>query len=411
MKISRTKSPYTSHRIKVFLLIFTVLALFSWRFISYLPRQQEGYVKLTSTLLEETQVYNQWQYFSLDVYNIKASSDLEINYGDRLEIEGEVKDGRFVDPKIKIVGSSTWRKVLFSIRNNLKTRIFTSLSEPQASLLAGVLLGAREELPDDFRESLRKTGTIHVVVVSGYNISVVAGLMVGLSRFFNRRLATILALAAIASYTLLVGADPPAVRAAIMGALGFSAIILGRQRFSLYALFLAAILMLFVSPIVATDIGFQLSFLATAGIILFQEKILTFSRVLPGPFNEDLATTISAQILVAPVIFYHFGSVSAISPLVNALVLWTIPFSTIGGFIFLVLSFTVPFLAAVAAWIVWALLSVFVFIVEVSSQLPITSFEFKPNQILPLLIYYLWLAAAIYYLRNVRLAYKKQTKS
>ena len=411
MRRSRIKSPFINRKLPILVFLLLFLSLFFWRVFSYLPIQTDGYLKVRSTLLEEPKEYGKWQYFSLDVYRVKANSEHELNYGDILLIEGEVTKSRFTDPKIRVAGTSTWRKILFNIREGLREKIFEYFSEPQASLLAGITLGSKEDLPESFKDSLIQTGTIHVVVVSGYNISVVAGFLVGLSKFIKRQYATIFALLVIVFYTLLVGAEPPAVRAAIMGSVAFAAITLGRQRLPLYSLILAALLMTVISPIVVTEVGFQLSFLATAGIILFQKQLLNFLSFLPKPFSEDLSTTLAAQSLVVPVIFYHFGSVSAISPVANATTLWTIPIATVLGFLFIAASFTLPFFAQILSWVVWSFLFIFTSLVEVFSKLPITSFEFEPKQILPISVYYGVLVLAVYYFKYVRKAKAKQSKS
>jgi competence protein ComEC len=391
------------------LAFFLLAALFFWRFSTFDRPVQNGRVEFTGTLLGAPKVYYGWQYFNVNGYKVKAKSEQEFSYGDKLQIVGEIEKGRLTDPKIEVVGSSKLHRSLFSVRRNLKNKIFENLSEPQASLLAGVTLGAKENLPKNFQESLRKTGTIHVVVVSGYNISVVAGLLIGLSRFIKRQIAIVLALLALTIYTLLVGADPPAVRAAIMGAVTFTAVFLGRQRFSLYSLFLAAGIMTFVKPLIVADIGFQLSFLATAGIILFREKIFNFFKILPKAFNEDLSTTLAAQSLVIPVLFYHFGSVSAISPVANALVLWTIPLATILGFTFLAVSFVAPLVAVAISWVIWAVLTFFVWLVEFFGQISFAQFSFTPKEVLPLVIYYIFLVGLILYFKYVRVARSKQT--
>ncbi|MDP2720435.1 MAG: ComEC/Rec2 family competence protein [bacterium] len=378
-----------------------------FRFLSIQEPIKEGNVQVSGTLLEQPKIYDKWQYFDMDGYRVKAPSTLEVDYGDKLEIVGRVQNERLVAADLKAIGESKWQKGLFSIREKLKEKIFAALPEPQAALLAGIVLGVKQDLPADFGESLRKTGTIHVVVVSGYNISVVAGFTIGLVRFVRRQIAIILALLAIIFYTLLVGAEPPAVRAAIMGVVGFTAIFLGRQRYALYSLFLAAFLMIFVNPKVVGEIGFQLSFLATAGIILFQERIYKFLKFLPGPFSDDLATTLAAQSLVVPIIFYHFGSVSAISPVVNAAVLWTIPLATILGFLFLATSFIVPILAAGIGSVIWGVLSIFVFLVELFGKLSFAYLHFTPKELLPVVIYYVFLLVVIIYLKNVRLVKPK----
>ena len=392
--------------LKVVLALFLLATLLMWRVSILNPTVKDGHLAFTAILLDEPSIYNQWQYFDIERYRVKAGSEAEFSYGDKLKIEGNVESGRLTNPEIQKIGTSKFHSALFSIRQNLKRKIFGYFSEPAASLLSGILLGSKEDLPTDFEEALRRTGTIHVVVVSGYNISVLAGVLIGLSRFIKRKIALVLALVAITFYTLLVGADPPAVRAAIMGALTFSAVFLGRQRFSLYFLALAAYLMLFINPAILVNIGFQLSFLATAGIILFRERISDFFKHIPRAFNDDLSTTLAAQILVVPVLFYHFGSVSAISVVANAAILWTIPIATVAGFVFLIASLIVPFLATLISWIIWAVLYVFIDLIGFFERVPFAYFEFSPKQILPLLGYYLGLFVLLIYIRYGRVAKK-----
>ena len=392
--------------LKVVLALFLLASLLIWRFSIINPTTKDGHLAFTATLLDEASIYNQWQYFDIERYRVKAGSETAYSYGDRLKIEGNVESGRLTNPEIQKIGTSKFHSVLFSIRQKLKRKIFQAFSEPAASLLSGILLGSKGDLPADFEEALRRTGTIHVVVVSGYNISVLAGVLIGLSRFIKRKIALISAVLVVAFYTLWFGADPPAVGAAIMGALTFAAVFLGRQRFSLYFLGVAAYLMLFISPAVLANIGFQLSFLATAGIILFREKVADFFKYIPKAFNDDLSTTLAAQILVVPVLFYHFGSVSAISVVANATILWTIPIATIGGFGFLIASFIIPFLATLVSWVIWAVLYVFIFLIGFFDKIPFAYLEFTPKQLMPLIGYYLGLFVLIIYTRYGRVAKK-----
>lgn len=408
MKKLKTRSPHSRSKFNFNLIIILILlaGFLVWR-VQGAQRPTEGYINFKATLLDQPSVYEKWQYFFINGYSVKVDSKSFFEVGDILEIEGELSDGRLTKPEIKKVGESVWQKNLFSLRSKLKGKIFSALPQPQAGFLAGILLGEREDLTEKFKENLRRSGTIHVVVVSGYNISVVGGFLAGLARFVHRRIATILAILGIIFYTLLVGADPPAIRAAIMGSLAFFAVLSGRQRFSLYSLLLSSFIMIVASPNIISNISFQLSFLATGGIILFHEKIFTFLKFLPKPFNEDLATTLSAQILVVPIIYYHFGSVSAISPLVNGLVLWVIPLSTIAGFVFLAVSFLAWPIAVAVSWVLWALLTIFIFIVEFFGQLSIGYFSFSSGNFLPLVIYYFLLTILLIYLKYERVASSK----
>ncbi|OGY23251.1 MAG: hypothetical protein A2172_02670 [Candidatus Woykebacteria bacterium RBG_13_40_15] len=409
MKTSKTKSPQSSSwkKFTTLIILITTTSLLCIRFATFLEKPKEGFVEFKATLLEEPKIFRNWQYFDIDGYILQTVSDPTFEYGDILKIKGQLVGGKLSSPLIEKVGESTWQRKLYFFRQKLNDKITATLPQPESALLAGIVLGEKENLPADLKDSLVRSGTIHVVVVSGYNISVVSGFLIGLAGFVHRRVAIILGLVGIAFYTFLVGADPPAVRAAIMGGLAFFAAFFGRQTFTFYALILAGSLMFILEPAVLSNIGFQLSFLATAGIVVFQKRVLSIFRLLPKPLNDDLSTTVSAQLLVAPVIFYHFGSVSAISPAANAAVLWIIPIATILGFIFLLAAFIFMPIATIIGWIIWALLFTFISLVNIFSKLPISYFTFKPSNILVLVFYYLCVLVIFLYLIYGRLAKSK----
>jgi len=163
-------------------------------------------------------------------------------------------------------------------------------------------------------------------------IYVVYGIKYGnledLEIFLNRKLAVLLAFLGIWFYVILAGWEAPVVRAGIMGSLAFIAQGLGKEKAAIRGLILAGGLMLFINPNYLFDLGFQLSFAATAGILLVYPKLKSLKKArrifaLPG-FGDNLASTLSAQLLTLPIMIFNFGGVNPISPLVNAFVLWTI---------------------------------------------------------------------------------------
>jgi len=289
---------------------------------------------------------------------------------------------------------------LLSFRRRLENIFSNCLPEPQASLLSGIVLGTRRQMPSDFRQNLRKTGTIHVVVASGYNISVVAGLLISvILRFIKRRFALFLSVFGILAYTLMTGAEPPVVRAAIMGSLTFLAQFLGREKDAWRALFFAGGVMLLTNPLLLFDLGFQLSFLATAGILAFggqketsvedednwqsvisrgekQTSKNLVSRIFSLPLiAADLRTTFAAQLGVLPILLTNFGQISVISPLINILVLPIIPLIMILGGIIALSGLLWQSAAQIASWFAWVPLTYFIKVVEWFGNLPWTSFE------------------------------------
>ena len=372
---------------------------------------REGFVVLEGSLKEEPSQRGQSIYFDFNGYKIRTSIYPNISYGDNLKIEGKSdQDGFVAFPNIEKVGqSSGFQSQLFSFRGKIEEKINKFLPEPQSSLLTGVLLGVNDALPSEFDDALRKTGTIHVVVVSGYNIGVVGGMFLLLAGVIKRKYAITLSILAIIFYTLLTGAQAPTVRAAIMGSLAFSATLLGRQNLPIYSLLLAGFIMLMINPNVVSDIGFQLSFLATAGIILFKDNIFLYLNRLPSPFGEDLTITIAAQALVVPLIFFHFGQVSIISPFVNALVLWTIPLATVLGFAIALFGMIFEPLGQIFAWIAWVPLTIFIWVIEVASKLSFSLVNVPENNLLIVILYYVGLSSLIFLLlKYVRIYKEKQ---
>ena len=147
------------------------------------------------------------------------------------------------------------------------------------------------------------------------------------SLFFKRQLAVVISISGILFYAFLASFEPSIVRASIMGIIAFSALILGKQQFSLYALFLTGFVMLFISPKLFLDIGFQLSFISTLGILYIP---LLFKK-WQNSLTQDLFTTLSAQVATLPILLMNFGTYSLWSVAVNALVLWIIPIVMILG--------------------------------------------------------------------------------
>jgi competence protein ComEC len=168
------------------------------------------------------------------------------------------------------------------------------------------------------------------------NITMVAAFLNSIfTLFLRRQMALFASILGIVFYAFLAGMQPSIIRAAIMGILVFSSQILGRQSLGAYGLFLTAFIMLFISPQLIFDVGFQLSFTATAGLLyinpIFNRVGKIRNLINRYPFLEDISITLSAQIATLPILLVTFGTYSLWSIAVNALVLWTIPVLMILG--------------------------------------------------------------------------------
>lgn len=266
-----------------------------------------------------------------------------------------------------------------SQRQALDQKISQLLPSPQAELLSGILLGQNKNLPASLKLFLRDTSTLHIVVASGQNLSMVAGFFLSLAGLIKRRQAIILSFLAILAYTLLTGMQVPILRAAIMFGLASLATFSGRQKEGWWVLLLTASLMLLVNPKWITDLSFQLSFLATFGVVVVSPILLKFLHKIPI-LGQDLAVTLAAQIMVTPVIAANFHQISLVSLITNALILWTVPFAMILGSLALVFSFMWSGLAWIFSLSASVLLTYFVYIVQFFASLPF-AWEYVGEQV------------------------------
>lgn len=349
-------------------LIWVILVvLIIIRFVTTRPIYSEGdRVRITSGVNSEPIRYEVSQAVTLRGLKIYLPLFPEIHYGDKVIVEGKVSEGSLEDPVLVKVEQASG--ILYFLRRKLVQFYQYSLPEPHAALVSGIVLGSKSSLPTGFWDALKKTGTAHVVVASGMNVTMTASFLMGLLiLFLPRRKAIPLALLGIWIYALISGFEAPIVRAAIMGSLAFSAQAVGRLNIAWRTLFFSILVMLIIKPDWISDIGFILSVVATASLLLFERKINKKVSFIPGIFREGLSTSLAAQIGVAPVIFITFGQYSILSPLVNAAVLWTVApimiIGALGGFLGLLL----PNLGKLALLLAYPLTSWFVWIVEIFS--------------------------------------------
>lgn len=241
-------------------------------------------------------------------------------------------------------GARFWR-VLYGVRSASQQIIARLLPEPEAALLTGILLGVESGIDPALYDQFNRTGTSHIIVISGFNISIIARIMTALlGRVVGQKRAFAPVVMGIVLYVLLVGADAAVLRAGLMGILVVWAAYLQRQSTAAVSLFVAGAAMTALNPLTLWDVGFQLSFMATLSLILFATPMTTRFEAaatprLPAaaarwliPFvNDALIVTLAATILTLPLMAYYFGRISLVSPLTNLLVLPVQPSVMIWG--------------------------------------------------------------------------------
>lgn len=342
---------------------------------------------------------------------VRAARYPEYAYGDRLTVTGNLEtppifeDFSYKDylarfgihsmirrPGIEFVesgqGNPFWT-ALYSFKAQASATINRILAEPYAALLNGILLGIETGIPRNLYEQFNLTGTSHVIVISGSNIAVIAGILLLLGQqIIGKRYAPPLAIAGIILYTLLVGADAAVNRAAVMGIVWVLAIWAGRSGAALNALFFSGVVLTLINPLMLWDVGFQLSFMATLGLIimvppmeratfnLLQRRLKTEQVGLAMSLLSTLIIiTLAAQIITAPLIVYHFGRLSLVSLLSNLLILPVQPpIMIVGGLATLAGMLWLP-LGQLLSWLVWLPLAWTVGVVEQTARWPLASLD------------------------------------
>lgn len=337
---------------------------------------------------------------------IRLTNEYEIAYGDHFRVRGYIltppenedfsyRDYLAMQGIHSILSTNTitiipgndadpLRAAMYNFKTSLVKQLYRLFPDPEASLLAGILLGVDNNIPVGIQQAFKNTGTSHIVAISGFNIAIIAGIFVTLfSRFFGKKIGAILAILSIIFYTLLVGASASVVRAAIMGTLSIIAAQFGRRNLALTALAASALVMALISPFVLWDIGFQLSFAATLGLVIYaqpmQEAVTAFlihyfplSNVekFVGPFSDYFLLTLAAQITTLPITIYHFGRLSLVSFIANPVVLPPQPMVMVLGGLALLFSRAYMPLGQVVAWIAWPFAAYTIRVVEFFNGFP-----------------------------------------
>lgn len=292
--------------------------------------------------------------------------------------------------------------VIYGLKGRFEKSLAQAVTEPQASFLSGILLGSRQNLPPEIKDNFARVGLSHLLAISGYNITLVSLAVFSLLIFFWTRVTAFwLSLLAIAIFTVLTGASASVVRAALMGGL----VLLAQQSGRLYhprnALTLAAALMVVINPLILRyDIGFQLSFMATLGLLFGEPLLQPYTRKFSNffKFRETLTATATAQLLVLPLIAFYFkDGFSLISLPANLLLLPLIPWTMLFGFLAGLAGMIWPSLGMIIGVVAWLLSTIILKISAVLAAWPSVSLSLAHSWLLVILAYGLifWLGMVL----------------
>ena len=296
---------------------------------------------------------------------LSANLDEEFKYGNKINFEGKLekpenfitdqgkefdyvnylrKDGIFYVmsyPKIEIVsrGNGNFIKsALFYVKDKFLNKMNLAIREPESLLMGGLILGEKSSFNEALRQSFVDTGTIHIVALSGYNVTIVAEWIMKIFSFssFPKNLGIGAGIVTILLFVLMTGGSSTAVRAGIMASLALFARVIGRNYDVARALILAGVFMILINPFVLVfDVSFQLSFIATVAVIFFSPKIEKYFLWITPRFKlrDIISVTCAAYVFVLPFILYKMGNLSLVALPANALILPFIPFTMILGFL------------------------------------------------------------------------------
>ncbi len=325
--------------------------------------------------------------------------------GDRVSVNGSIRDrpdsayGAYL-LRIGAVGTITSRTLMVEpavldparrlegLRREAAEALAEALPEPEAGLAAGILIGLRDRVDRDLAAAFTAAGVSHVVAISGWNIAIVAAAVAALTGRLGRRRRSVVTLVAIIAYVAFAGASASVVRAGLMAGVVLLARESGRAGRAAAALGWAVFLLLLVDPRLIADAGFQLSSLATAGLIIWASPITGWLERagrgrLPAWLTENLGVSFAAQAATLPIILVSFGRLAVLSPMVNLIVVPLVAPAMAVGLVALgggaaVLAGAPPIVGAIAAAPGWVILRILVTIVELAASLPFATIALPP---------------------------------
>lgn len=298
-------------------------------------------------------------------------------------------------------GNKFYKAIIF-IKNKFEESLSAIFPDPEGAYLKGLLLGGSKRMTGNITNAFSKTGTMHTVAVSGYNVTIVATFLMWLGIYLGlwRQQVFLFALVGIILFVLATGAPASAVRAGIMGSLVIWAMKEGRLANSANAILLAACVMLAVNPLLLRyDSGFQLSYLATLGIVYLSPVFEKYFEKMGdiGILKETVFLSVAAQIFVLPVILMNFESLSLVSPLANLLILPAIPYIMLGGFVAGITGFIFIPLGKIVGFISYFLLKAELAIIQGLAALPWSSLEIRNFGWRYALLYYIILVSFLFF--------------
>lgn len=339
---------------------------------------------------------------------------VNFDYGDKIKVTGKLQTPQkftedfdwpeylrkeriystMYEPEIKKISSGNGNPVLakiFSLKEKLEKTAEVILP-PEGALLSAMTLGDKTRISEKLSNDLSRAGLSHMVAISGLHIMVLFSILLSCFLWIGcwRKEATIFTILFLIFYILMIGAPSSAIRAGVMGGLLYLGMAFGRLNQSSRAITFAATGMVVSNPLILTrDVGFQLSFLASLGLIYFLPILKEKWQVKDSMIKELLCITLAAQAFCLPILIYNFGQVPILSPLSNILVVPLLSWLFGASLLFLLLGTVFPPLALPLSFIIWLPYTFIVKILGLISAVPFSTINFKVSLVVVFLCYIL----------------------
>lgn len=335
-----------------------------------------------------------------------ATSERSFNYPGYL-----AKDGIFYvikRPRLYRIseGNGAWiKEKLFNFKRAFLSNIHHAVPEPEASLAGGLVVGAKQSLGKTLEEDFRRAGIIHIVVLSGFNITIVAVAIMKILSFLPEKIGAGFGVLGLILFAILTGGTATVVRSTLMTFLVIAAKLTHRDYDIMRGLSLAGFCMVFENPLILMfDPSFELSFLATFGLILMSPHVKPWLAFFPEKFGfrEIAVSTFATQIFVLPYLLYQMGQLSVVGLVVNFLVLPLIPLTMLFIFISGVAGFILKPVSLFAGYISYLFLAYELKIVEFFANLSFASVSIQYFPLWMLILLYIIYAVVLIILKNGR---------
>jgi competence protein ComEC len=430
-------------RTREIIIVIILLSIALVRFLYSIPTPPSGYfdnlgkaVSFHGVVVDQPDVRVNNQRLIVNPGNtdinilVVANLDTQVEYGDEIYVKGKLETPenfttdtgkefnyeRYLSNRdiyyivqysdIQIIShdnGSSIKKYLFKLKNNFIENINLAIGHPNSDLANGLILGVKGNFSEKIRNDFVTTGTIHIVALSGYNVTIVANSVVKVfSLIFSMGLSLGLGIFIIILFVVMAGSGASAVRAGVMAIIALFGRISGRNYDASRALVIAGLCMFAYDPRVVTDISFQLSFVATFGILHITPRVVSWVLWIPARFGirEISATTIAAQIAVLPLLLYTSGVLSFVSFPANVLILPFIPMAMLFSFISGLSGFVGIGISSLFGSISNIILSYLLKVIQVFASLPFASITIYKFSLLLLIVSYILIFIWVFKRKN-----------